>query len=103
MCAASTSLGGRYDPGSFCAGAASDAATAPPACDEWYVDDGQVFVRPKDFEAWLRALDAALAKFGATRGTISDGNAKSTARLLCSPGEHDQHGGWDTEHVRVAH
>ena len=37
-------------------------------CDEWFVDDGQVFVRPWSFDKWLRALDAALASFGATRG-----------------------------------
>ena len=37
-------------------------------CDEWFVDDGQCFVRPMLFDRWLRALDSALASFGATRG-----------------------------------
>ena len=32
--------------------------------DEWFVDGGQVFVRPWAFDGWLRALDAALASFG---------------------------------------
>ena len=32
------------------------------------VDDGQCFVRPMLFDRWLRALDSALASFGATRG-----------------------------------
>ena len=36
-------------------------------CDEWLVDDGQCFVRPRAFDGWLRALDAALATFGATQ------------------------------------
>ena len=30
-------------------------------CDEWFVDDGQCFVRPMLFDRWLRALDSALA------------------------------------------
>ena len=51
-------------------------------CDEWFVDDGQCFVRPMLFDRWLRALDSALASFGATRGHIALGNAKSSARLL---------------------
>ena len=29
-------------------------------CDEWFVDDGQCFVRPMLFDRWLRALDSAL-------------------------------------------
>ena len=79
----------------------SDPTTNIPfACDEWYVDDGQVFVRPNDFEPWLKALDTALARFGASRGTIEQGNAKSSARLLCLPDERDNHSGWDTPYVR---
>ena len=27
-------------------------------CDEWFVDDGQCFVRPMLFDQWLRALDS---------------------------------------------
>ena len=40
-------------------------------CDEWFVDDKQCFVRPMLFDRWLRALDSALASFGATRGRIA--------------------------------
>jgi hypothetical protein len=78
----------------------ADSSTVPVACDEWYIDDGQVFVRPQDFDPWLQALDRALAKFGASRGTNEHANAKSTCRLLCSPGEHDTHEGWATPYVR---
>ena len=36
--------------------------------DEWFVDDGQCFIRPMLFDRWLRALDSALASFGANAG-----------------------------------
>ena len=44
----------------------SSLLEAKGVCDEWFVDDGQVFVRPWPFFPWLRALDAALASIGAT-------------------------------------
>ena len=69
-------------------------------CDEWFVDDGQCFVRPMLFDRWLRALDSALASFGATRGRIALGNAKSSARLLCPPERFHEFSGWDTPYVR---
>ena len=69
-------------------------------CDEWFVDDGQCFVRPMLFDRWLRALDSALASFGATRGRIALGNAKSSARLLCPPERFHEFSGWDTAYVR---
>ena len=69
-------------------------------CDEWFVDDGQFFVRPVPFDRWLRALDSALASFGATRGRIALGNAKSSARLLCPPERIHEFSGWDTAYVR---
>ena len=34
--------------------------------DEWFVDNGQIFVRPLSFDGWLRASDAALTSIGAT-------------------------------------
>ena len=68
-------------------------------CDEWFVDDGQVFVRPWSFEGWLRALDAALASFRETRGCIVHGNVKSSARLLCPPGRILEFQGWDTPYA----
>ena len=61
---------------------------------------GQCFVRPMLFDRWLRALDAALASFGATRGRIALGNAKSSARLLCPPERFHEFSGWDTAYVR---
>ena len=39
-------------------------------CDEWYIDDGQVFLRPSAVDSWLRALDAGIASFGGIRGAI---------------------------------
>ena len=69
-------------------------------CDEWFVDDGQCFVRPMLFDRWLRALDSALASFGARRGRIALGNAKSSARLLCPPERFHEFSGWDTAYVR---
>ena len=69
-------------------------------CDEWFVDDGQCFVWPMLFDRWLRALDSALASFGATRGRIALGNAKSSARLLCPPERFHEFSGWDTAYVR---
>ena len=68
-------------------------------CDEWF-DDGQCFVWPMLFDRWLRALDSALASFGATRGRIALGNAKSSARLLCPPERIHEFSGWDTAYVR---
>ena len=65
-----------------------------------FVDDGQCFVRPMLFDRWLRALDSALASCGATRGRITLGNAKSSARLLCPPERAHEFSGWDTAHVR---
>ena len=52
------------------------------------------------FDRWLRALDSALAFFGATRGRIALGNAKSSARLLCPPERIHEFSGWDTAYVR---
>ena len=68
-------------------------------CDEWFVDDGQVFARPFQFDPFLRALDAALATFGATRVCAAHGNVKSSARLLCPPGRQHEFQGWDTPYV----
>ena len=68
-------------------------------CDECFVDDGQCFVRPMLFDRWLRALDSAVASFGATRGRIALGNVKSSARLLCPPERFHEFSGWDTAPV----
>ena len=52
------------------------------------------------FDRWLRALDSALASFGATRGRIAVGNAKSSVRLLCPPERFHEFSGGDTAYVR---
>ena len=54
-------------------------------CDEWFVDDGQCFVKPMLFDRWLRALDSALASFGATRGRIALGNARALLGSYAHP------------------
>ena len=47
----------------------------------WFIDDGKLFLRPRDVDAALRALDVALHKRGVTRGAISRGNMiKSTVK-----------------------
>ena len=78
----------------------SSSFEAKGVCDVWYVDDGQSLVRPALFDSWLRALDMALLSFGATRGTLAEGNAKSSARLLCPPERRHEFQGWDTAYVR---
>ena len=36
------------------------------ACDEWYIDDGQLVIRPHLLDPWLRSFDAAISTYGAT-------------------------------------
>ena len=45
----------------------SPTTSRPSVCDDLFVDDGQVFVRPFQFGPFLPSLDAALASVGATR------------------------------------
>ena len=71
------------------------------ACDEWYIDDGQVFCQPLLFDQWLRALDRAIATFGATRGTVAEQNVKSSCWLLCPPERRHEFNRWDTEYVNA--
>ena len=59
----------------------------------------QVFVRPFQFDPFLRALDGALATFGATRGCVAHGNVKSSARPLFPPERQHEFQGWDTPYV----
>ena len=51
--------------------------------DLWYMDDGQVALRPHDAALYLRAFDAALAEVGGTR--VAGGEFKSTAHVCGSP------------------
>ena len=39
----------------------SSAGSRPLACEQWYIDDGQAFLRPSDVDPWLRALDASIS------------------------------------------
>ena len=70
------------------------------ACDEWYIDDGQAFVRPHLFDAWLRSVDAAFRTFGATRGEPGSEDIKSTCPLICPVNRRAEFPGWNTEYVR---
>eukprot|EP00973_Karenia_brevis_P022739 3129258-Karenia_brevis.AAC.1 len=74
-----------------------DADQRTGACDEWFIDDGQAFVLPSRADAWLRAVDAALADIGAVRGVGEE--CKSVARLLCPEAEVRHHEGWDTDYI----
>lgn len=70
------------------------------ACEEWFTDDGQLARAPEVFDAWLRAFDGEIAKFGATRG--HGDSVKSVARLVCPPTRVADFQGWDTAYVRSA-
>ena len=77
----------------------SNPLEAKGVCDEWFVGDGQVFVRPFQFDPFRRALDAALTTFGATKVRAAHGNVKSSARLLCPPERQLEFQGWGTPYV----
>ena len=82
---------------------AFDQAASQPGegvCDEWFIDDGQAFVRPHLVEHWLKCLDQALAEMGATRVPAVGEEIKSTARLLCPMHAVTSVAGWDTPYVR---
>ena len=77
----------------------SSGARMKGACDEWYIDDGQLVIRPMLLDQWLRAFDSAISSYGATRRTIADGNAKSSRRLYCPSDQLQTIQGWCTEYV----
>jgi len=78
----------------------NDSSVYAGACDEWYIDDGQAFVRPHLFDTWLRSVDAAFRTFGATRGEPGSDDIKSTCRLICPDSRRQEFSGWDTEYVQ---
>jgi len=78
---------------------AADAVSHVPCCEEWFIDDGQAFVKPQHLDPWLRALDASIARFGGTRVRVDDDTAKSSCRLLCPPDQRHLHEGWATRYV----
>ena len=79
----------------------SDGSLRKGACDEWYIDDGQLVIQPSLLDPWLRAFDKAISTYGATRGTVAEGNAKSSCRLYCLSGSENSIEGWCTEYVKA--
>ena len=74
--------------------------TIKEAVAEWYIDDGQIVIRPLLLHPWLEAYDRAIGMYGATRGTLALGTAKSTCRLHCPPALLHTIQGWDTALVK---
>jgi len=66
--------------------------------DQWYVDDGQAFVRLDVAEEWLRSVDAAILAVGGSRSAGAD--CKSHARLLCTPAYAADHPHWPSDYIR---
>ena len=83
---------------------ASFGATQPSqpcgAVDEWFIDDGQAFVKPAVADTWLRSVDRAIAAFGGQRARGAQ--CKSVARLLCAPGSETALDGWATDYIRAS-
>ena len=52
------------------------------------MDDGQLVCAPEAYDPWLRAFDAEIAKFRATRGQGS--KVKSLARLIYPDGRVEE-------------
>ena len=77
-----------------------DTTVYAGAYDEWYIDDGQAFVKPHLFDTWLRSVDIAFRTFGATRGVPGSEDIKSTCRLICPHSRRHEFAGWDTDYVR---
>ena len=67
----------------------------------WFIDDGQLYVRPRDVDSVLRALGLELARRGATRGAISRGDKVKSSVKCWIPSAHEAEcEGWDTPYVR---
>jgi hypothetical protein len=71
---------------------ASDDAFQRGVYDARFIDDGVVACEPHLFDTWLKRLDMELANIGVTRGEGPD--IKSTARLVCQPGDEANFAGW---------
>ena len=64
------------------------------AVDEWYIDDGQCFVAPRNADRWLRSVDMAIALFGGFREVGTE--CKNVARSICPEKENlHEFNGWD--------
>ena len=68
-------------------------------CDEWFVDDGQVFARPSSlppsYEPWMLPLPPSVPP----GLCAAHGNVKRSARLLCPPERQHEFQRWDTPYV----
>ena len=69
------------------------------ATDEWFVDDGQAFVKPALAEAWLQSVDRAITSFGGHREAGAE--CKSVARLLCQTGHEVEFQSWAGPHIQA--
>ena len=67
------------------------------ASDEWFMDDGQAFVKPHVASNWLRKMDTAIESFGGRREIGRE--SKSVARLLCPPGRVREFDGWSSGYI----
>jgi hypothetical protein len=91
--------------GQALADVATQRGEQPHAFTMWFADDGQLICRPADVHDIIVALDAALARAGATRGSLPD--AKTIARLVGHPEALLAHAAdprnaeWATDHVRA--
>ena len=96
---ASLALGERMHQGRDVFRASAGAQNLEGAVDEWFMDDGQAFVRPDLADIWLRTIDDALHAIGASRSAGDD--CKSVARLFCQPEAVQSQAGRDTEYIHA--
>ena len=67
------------------------------ACEEWFIDDSQAFVKPQVATQWLLAMDAAVEA-----GKREIGNeSKSVVRLLCPPERLHEFDEWNRGHIEA--
>ena len=80
-------------------GQQGQVALGAGAVDEWFIDDGQAFVKPELADAWLQSVDAAIAALGGQRKRGSE--CKSHARLLCTREFAASHPNWASPYVQA--
>ena len=67
--------------------------------DQWFADDGQLFLKSNHADSFLRKIDGELHKRGAFRETGE--YKKSVARLLCPAGSQAS-SDWCTEYIQAS-
>ena len=71
------------------------SAVIPKFVDKWFIDDGQLYLKPWSVDGVLKLLDNNFQEAGASRGRKSVGDdIKSTARLLCPVEREIELHGW---------